>query len=153
MLRGEVTQLSAVDVSTPDLGDAESKMLSEKIGTHRIIVLGTDESGGVGQARAIAWALSLPTINRAPQKAEWIAAALAAFLALWQLRFHRFGVLIFGGGAAAGALGLALVFFQSTLIWCPPVLPLVMLACSTLFCLVWPRTRTIPGGAADPAVN
>ena len=82
----------------------------------------------------------------------WIATALAGLLTLWQLRYGRFGALVSGVCFLAALMALAMVVFQSSFVWCPPVLPLAMIACGTLFCFVWPCPRSDPDAARETPV-
>lgn len=138
-LKGDMTRVSALELLTPELGDAASKALAEKLGMNRLLILGTSPSPGETHARLAAWALALPKLNLAPESVPWLAGLIAALLAGWQLRFGRWGALVFGMCALAVYLGSAITVFQSTLTWWPPLLPCGMLAAGTAFCVIWPR--------------
>jgi hypothetical protein len=140
-LDGGLMRVSAVDLMAPALQDPASQAVETKLGSHKVILIGMASPAAEAQARAVAWALALPKLNRAPVHVEWIAAAVAALLGLWQLRFHRFGALIFGLLVVAALLGISLAVFQSTRIWWAPALPASLTAIATLFCFLWPRSR------------
>ncbi len=144
-LSGDIVRLSALELMTPSLQDASSQAVDQKLGAHKVIVLGVVPSGGEAQSRTVAWALALPKMRRVPAMVEWIAAAVAALLGLWQLRFHRFGALFFGVGVTAAMLAAALVEFQTGHWWCPAVLPGGLAIVATLFCFLWPhRAKAAP---------
>lgn len=138
-LKGDVTRVNALDLLTPDLGDAASKTLAETLGKNKLVIVGTSPSPGETHARIAAWALALPRLNRAPEYVCWMATLVAAVLAVRQLRFGRWGAAVFGMFAFTLLLGVALVVFQSSLIWWPPLLPGVVLLAGTVFCVVWQR--------------
>jgi len=138
-LKADVTRINALDLLTPDLGDAASKALSETLGRNKLIVLGISPSPGETHADVAAWALALPRLNRAPDYVCWMATLAAAALAVWQLRFGRWGAAIFGMLAATLLLGAALVVFESSFTWSPPLLPGIVLLAGTVFCFVWRR--------------
>lgn len=138
-LKTGVTRVNALDLLTPDLGDATSRTLSETLGKGKLIILGISPSPGEAHADVAAWALALPRLNRAPDSVCWMATLVAAALAVWQLRFGRWGAAIFGMLAATLLLGAALVVFESSFTWAPPLLPGIALLAGTVFCVVWPR--------------
>lgn len=138
-LAADFTRVSALDLQTPDLGDAASKAIAEKLGRNKLIVLGISPSPGETHVALAAWALALPQLNPAPDYVTWLAALVAAGLVLWQMRFGSWGAAIFGMCAIATLLGIAVVTFQSTLFWWPPLLPGMLLLAGTVFCVTWPR--------------
>jgi hypothetical protein len=140
-LDGGVLRVNALDLMTPSLEDEAAKVTNQKLGTHKVVIIGTVPSAGETQARVVAWALALPKLHHAPIMAEWIAAALAVLLAIWQLRFGRFGALVFGAGVVAVMLALALAEFQMARRWCGPALPGALNLLATVFCFLWPHAR------------
>jgi len=138
-LAGDVTRVSALDLLTPELGDAASLALAEKLGKNKLIILGTSPSPGETHARLAAWALALPRLTPAPEYIGWIATLIAALAAGWQLRFGRWGAAVFGMCALAALLGTVLMVFQSSLTWWLPLLPGALLLAGTVFCVTWPR--------------
>ncbi len=138
-LKGDVARVSALDLLTPELGDAASEALAGKLGKNRLVILGTSPSPAETHARVAAWALALPRLRLAPDYVCWLATVIAGLVVFWQLRFGRWGAAIFGMGAIAVLLGTALAVFQSSLIWWSPLLPGIVLLAGTIFCMAWPR--------------
>jgi hypothetical protein len=138
-LKGDLTRVSALDLLTPELGDAASQALSDKLGKNKLVILGISPSPGETHARIAAWALALPRLKLAPDYVPWVATLIAVLLAAWQLRFGRWGAMVFGLCALAALLGTALLVFQSSLTWWPTLLPGAVLLAGTLFCVTWPR--------------
>ncbi|MCE9519060.1 MAG: hypothetical protein K8R87_05790 [Verrucomicrobia bacterium] len=142
-LKGDVIRVSALDLLSPELGDSASQALSDKLGKNKLIILGMSPSPGESHARLAAWALSLPLLKQAPDFVIWIVTLITALLAGWQLRYGRWGAVIFFLSAIAALLGFALVVFESSLHWCPPLLPGAVLLAGTIFCVIWPRKREV----------
>jgi CHASE2 domain-containing sensor protein len=140
-LSGDVTRVNALDLMTPSLPDAAAQAAEARLGKHKVVIIGVVPSGGEEQARAVAWALALPKLHRAPDMVEWIAVGMAALLGLWQLRFRRFGAVVFGVGVTAVMLAIALTEFQTAHWWCPAALPGGITALATVFCFLWPRSH------------
>ncbi|HEY2573558.1 MAG TPA: CHASE2 domain-containing protein [Verrucomicrobiaceae bacterium] len=138
-LTGDFLRVNALELQTPDLGDAAAKVLAEKLGKNKLIVVGVSPSPGETHVRLAAWALALPQLKPAPDYVIWLAAFIAALCALWQLRFSRWGALVFGVCAVALLLGSTLVIFQTWLVWWPPMLPVLLLLAGSVFCVAWPR--------------
>lgn len=138
-LKNDVTRVNALDLLTPELDDAASKTLSDQLGKNKLIILGTSPSPGEPHARLAAWALSLPRLKRAPEPVCWLVTLIAVLLTFRQLRHGRLGAVVFGIGVSAALLGAALVIFESSLRWCPPLMPVMVLLIGTLFCVIWPR--------------
>ena len=151
-LEGDVVRVNALDLMTPSLEDEAAVAAKGRLGKHKVVIVGTVPSPGEGEARVVAWALALPKLHRAPVMAEWIAAALAALLAFWQLRFGRFGALFFGIGVVAVMLALALAEFQMARRWCGPALPGALTLLATLFCFLWPHSKKAAGIHASDEV-
>ncbi len=137
-LRGEVTRVNALDLLTPELDDETSKVLADKLGKNKLVILGTAPSPGESHARLAAWVLALPLLKQAPDYVCWLVTLISVLLAAWQLRYGRWRAVIFGMCAFAALLGTAVVVFESSLRWCPPLLPVAVLLTSTLFCVIWP---------------
>jgi hypothetical protein len=140
-LDGGIMRVSALDLMAPALQDPASQAVETKLGSHKVILIGMASPAAEAQARTVAWALALPKLHRAPVHVAWIAAAVALLLGLWQLRFHRFGALLFGIIVMAVLLALSLGVFQSTHIWWPPALPASLTVIATVFCFLWPQGR------------
>jgi len=140
-LEGDVVRVNALDLMTPSLQDEVAVTANAKLGKHKVVIVGSVPSVGETQTRVVAWALALPKLHRAPITAEWIAAALAALLAIWQLRFGRFSAAFFGVGVMAAMLALALAEFQMMRRWCGPALPGALTLLATVFCFLWPHPK------------
>ncbi len=138
-LKGDVTRVNALDLLTPELGNEASKVLADKLGKNKLIILGTSPSPGESHVKLAAWALTLPLLKQASDFVIWMVTLTAVLLAVRQLRYGRWSAVIFFMSAIAVLLGAALVFFESSLRWCPPLLPGAVLLASTLFCVIWPR--------------
>lgn len=140
-LKAGVIRVNALDLLTPDLGDAASRGLADLLGKNKLIVLGISPSPAETHAEVAAWALALPRLLRAPDYACWMATLAATMLVFLQIRFRRLGAALVGLFAFMLLLAAALLVFQSSFIWCPPLLPGVVLAVGTIFCVVWePRS-------------
>ncbi len=136
-------QVNALDLLTPDLGDASSQALKETLGQGKAVVLTVRDaegrSPGALHALAITRALSMPTLHREGLAVEWGVAGLTVLLSLWQLRFGRFGAMLFGAVVIAGIMAADLLAFQSALRWWSPLAALTVILTSTVFCFLWPH--------------
>jgi hypothetical protein len=132
---------------TPDLGDVQAKAVVETLGKGKVVVLG-NRPDSMLQARAIATALAMPKVQRAPASSAWGIAAVAWLFCYWQLRHRRFKALIFGAIAMIAGLGACLLAFQSSLLWCSPLAGMLVLLTGTAFCFLWPAKRVPPAVAA-----
>jgi hypothetical protein len=152
-LDGGLMRVSALDLMAPALQDPASQAVETKLGGHKVILIGVASLAAEAQARVVAWALALPKQLRAAPHVEWIAAVVAMLLGLWQLRFSRFGALVFGLLVMVALLGISLGMFQSTRMWWAPALPASLTAISTVFCFLWPRGKkhAAPHAAAPHA--
>ena len=128
---------------TPDLGDEPAKAVQATLGKGKVVVLGNGP-GSMLHARAIATALAMPEIQRAPASVAWGLAGAAALFCFWQLRYRRFRAVILGAIAATIGFGVCLLTFQSALMWCSPLPALLVIATGTIFCFLWPRRRAEP---------
>jgi hypothetical protein len=145
----EVPMVNALELMTPDLGDEPAKAVQATLGKGKVVVLGNGPRAML-HARAIATALSMPEIQRAPASVTWGLAGLACLFCFWQLRYGRFKAVILGLIAAIAALGANLIAFQTALKWCSPVPALVAVAAGTLFCFLWPARRRLPSAPPPP---
>jgi hypothetical protein len=147
--RPHVPTVNALELMTPDLGDAQAKTAVEALGKGKVVVLG-NRPDSMLQARAIATALAMPKVERGPASTAWGLAAVACLFCYWQLRHRRMKALVLGVLAMIVGLGAGLLAFQSSLIWCSPLAALLVLVTGTLFCFLWPAKRVAP---APPDAN
>lgn len=149
-----VRKVSALDLTSPILDEAEAARTNEVLGKGRVLVVGIGQNAEA-QARAIAFALAMPQLKRAPEWGAWAFAAWMALCCLRQWRYRRMKVLLFGVVLAVIAMVICLVTFQSSLWWWSPGPAAVVVVVSTLFCFLWPAPRkgdAVAGGekAGDP---
>jgi hypothetical protein len=147
--RPHVPTVNALELMTPDLGDAQAKTAVEALGKGKVVVLG-NRPDSMLQARAIATALAMPKVERGPASTAWGLAAVACLFCYWQLRHRRMKALVLGVLAMIVGLGAGLLAFQSSLIWCSPLAALLVLVTGTIFCFLWPAKRVAP---APPDAN
>jgi hypothetical protein len=150
-----VPAVNALELMTPDLGDEPARAVQATLGKGKVVVLGNGP-GSMLHARAIATALAMPEIQRAPAGVAWGLAGAASLFCFWQLRYHRFKAVVLGAIAAVVGLGVCLLTFQSALRWCSPLPALLVIATGTIFCFLWPRRRTeppVPAPAVDAGVQ
>ena len=138
-----VPRLDALTLFTPSLEENAPDTASAVLGKKKVLVIG---SGPVAQdqAQAIAQALAVPHLHRAPPEGDWAFAGMMVLLSLWQCRHHgRFKVLLSGILLAAIGVIICMLTFQSSLWWWSPASATVVLATSTLFCFLWPHRRRV----------
>ncbi|HSI61849.1 MAG TPA: hypothetical protein VLE43_01985 [Candidatus Saccharimonadia bacterium] len=150
-----VPRLDVLTLFTPSLEDNAPDAAGAVLGKKKVLVIG---SGAVAQdhAQAIAQALAVPHLHRAPPQGDWAFAGMMALLSLWQFRHGRFKVLLSGILLIALGAIICMLTFQSSLWWWSPVPAAVVLATTTLFCFLWPRrSRVEPEhhGESAPAVG
>jgi len=143
-----VARVNALDLMTPEIDDETGREARSVLGTGKVILLSLSSASGatqgVQQAQAIAQALAMPSLRRADSSVDWLAAAGAALLAIWQLGRRRFGALMFGFAVFVGGMAASLLVFQSSLLWWSPLPALAVQVTSTLFCFLWPARRARP---------
>ncbi len=142
-----VPMASAADLTSPIPEEAEAVKAAETVGRGKVLVIGTGQNAAA-HARAIAFALAMPRLNRAPEWAGWAFAAWMALCCLRQWRYRRVKVLLFGVVLAVIAMVICIVTFQSSLWWWSPAPAAIVVAVSTLFCFFWPAPRPKP--ATEP---
>lgn len=152
-----VPSVNALELMTPDLGDDTSRAVQTMLGKGKVIVLGNGPRSSL-HARAIASALAMPRIVRAPASVDWSFAAVAGLFCFWQLRCRRVKALATGLVALIAGLAICLLVFQSSLVWWPPSAALLLLATGTVFCFLWPAKKkpvavaeVPPASAVPPA--
>ena len=144
-----IPSVNGLDLMTPDVIDPEGGA-GKILGKGKTIVIGIDNDGTVAtparvQAQAIAGALALPRVRVltfVEQIAAWIVAALLG-LSLLRLPKHK----AVGGALLRlfAALVASYLAFQGALVWCPPAIPVALIAAAGLF------VRLL--GKKDPALN
>lgn len=142
-LKSDPIRINAIDLLTPDLDNDSGRELANKLGKHKLIILGTKKDGAETHGRIAAWALALPILHRAPEWVDWTAAGAALTLAFVQLRFRRIGTLAYGVAVLALGLAAAIVSFQSSLTWCAPHLALAFTLTGSVFCFLWPARAPV----------
>jgi hypothetical protein len=143
----DLTTINALDLMTPDLGTESDQPLKNALASHKhkcvVFTLSSLPESKL-QAEALAMALAMPEVRQASRAVTWSLAVIACLLGCWQLRYHRFGALVFGAATSLAGLVSSLIVFSSALIWWPPILPATVLVVSTVFCFLWPAKRHTP---------
>lgn len=134
----KVPTVNALELMSPDLGDADSNLTRNTLGKKKIVVLSMSPRG-VTQARAIAQALAAPSLERKPVVWDWLAAGLACLIGVWQLQYRRIGAVAIGLLFVLTSLIASLLVFQSSLAWWSPFASMTVTGTCTLFCLLWSR--------------
>jgi hypothetical protein len=148
-----VPVVNALELMVPDVDDETSNAVRATLGKGKVVVLGNGADAML-HARAIATALAIPEVRRAPDAVMWGFAGAASLFCLWQLRFRRFGALVAGVAAFVVGLGVCVLVFQSSLLWWPPLAALLAIAIGTVFSFLWPakpRAPVAPAPVAAPA--
>jgi hypothetical protein len=146
-----VPVVNALELMVPDVDDETSNAVRASLGKGKVVVFGNG-SNAMLHARAIATALAMPEVRRAPDTVMWSFAGAACLFCLWQLRFRRFGALVAGVAAFVVGLGVCLLVFQSSLLWWPPLAAVLAIAIGTVFCFLWPAKRRGPVAPAPEPV-
>ena len=142
-----VPEVSALELMTPDLGDETSERMQATLGRHKAIVIGTGAAARQ-HARAMAVALAMPEIRRAPEAVDWGVAALAAVPAFWMLGLRRLKVVVAALAVTVVLAVAGLLVFQSSLWWWSPVPALAVVLGAALLCWIWPaRAPATPAAA------
>lgn len=157
---GQVPVINALDLMTGTLADTLSPDDKAALGTGRVIVVGLDHEDAARprpallHAQALAHLLTLPRLSRLEGWQQWAAWGLAALAAAWTA--------LGSGGRHPLRSGLACVFmallasftaFHAALIWCPPAMPVALIATGALVGLVTGRRalEKEPAGQPPPA--
>lgn len=148
----QVPTINALDLMSPDIGDADSNRIRNILGKNKIIVVSMSKRGDT-QARAIVQALSTPTLHRKRVLWDWGAAVAACLVAFWQLYFRRIGALVIGMLFSLSSLIFSLLVFQSSLAWWSPIASIVVICVSTLFCLIWTQKAELVAASAEQALT
>lgn len=142
-----LTTINALDLMTPDLGTERDQPLKDALASHKhkcVVFTLSSVPESTLQAKALALALAMPEVRQASPAVTWSLAVIACLLGCWQLRYHRFGAVLFGAATSLAGLVSSLIVFSSALIWWPPILPATVLIVSTVFCFLWPAKRHVP---------
>ncbi|MFZ4765697.1 MAG: CHASE2 domain-containing protein, partial [Roseimicrobium sp.] len=110
----DVPRVNALELMTPDLGDASAETMRAMLGKHKVVVFGIPP-GAAEHAKAIASALILPRVSRLPAALDWAYAALACGACAWLGRRGRAGAVLAALVVTATGLAVCLGVFQSTL--------------------------------------
>jgi hypothetical protein len=127
-----VTTISALDLLNAQLGDDDAE-LRTKLGKGKVLILGRGDELTAQRAAAIATALALPAIQSVPPTVQyglWVFVAALGMALLFQPKHKaitRTALLLFA------ALASSYFLFQSTKLWCPPMIPTALIAASGLF--------------------
>ncbi|MEZ0276588.1 MAG: CHASE2 domain-containing protein, partial [Roseimicrobium sp.] len=138
----EVPRLDALVFFDPLADEPALAATAQTLGKGKVLVIGTGRAA-LAQAQAIAQALAVPHLNRAPEWGDWLCAGVMALFSFWQFGRGRFKALLAGILLAALAAIICMLTFQSSLWWWSPVPAAVVLATTTLFCFLWPRRRRV----------
>ena len=151
-----VPTVNALQLMTGALADTMSETEREALGSGRIAVIGIETADGSSPARLHAQALqqilSLPRLRQFTATEQWLASGCAGLIALGiAARTRRQRALRTGLGWIFLTLVAGFLGFQTSLVWCPPTLPVFALACGSLVArLFGPKTgRTEPAGGNE----
>jgi hypothetical protein len=135
-----VPKLDVLELLNPLAEEPALAAIAQTLGKGKVLVVG---SGDVArsQAQAIAQALAVPLLHRAPPWGDWSFAGVMALFSLWQFGRGRIKALLAGILLAALAAIICMLTFQSSLWWWSPAPAAVVLATTTLFCFLWPRRK------------
>ncbi len=144
-----VPTVNALDLMTGTLADGVSAADKQALGRGKIIVIGPDhEIAGQApslarlHAQALSHLLSLPRIQVLTPVQQWIAWGIATIAAFWiVLRVRRGRALHVGIAFIFTALVVSFLGFQSSLLWCPPTLPVALIATGALVGLLVGRSQ------------
>lgn len=146
-----VPTVNALDLMTGTLADGVSAADKQALGKGKIIVIGPDhETAGQPpslaclHAQALSHILSLPRIQVLTQVQQWIAWSIAALAAFWiVLRVRRGRALQVGIAFIFAAFVISFLTFQSSLLWCPPTLPVALIATGALVGMLLGRSGKV----------
>lgn len=135
-----VPTLEVLDLQNPLADEATLAAMARTLGKGKVLVVGAGDVARL-HAQAIAQALAVPHLHRAPPWGDWAFAGAMALFSLWQFRRGRIKALLAGVLLAALAAIICMLTFQSSLWWWSPAPAAVVLATSTLFCFLWPQRK------------
>ncbi|QIF04944.1 CHASE2 domain-containing protein [Roseimicrobium sp. ORNL1] len=138
-----VPTLDALGLFDPLADEPTLAATAQTLGKGKVLVIGTG-AVAASQAQAIAQALAVPQLHRAPVWGDWAFAGAVALFSLWQFHRGRIKALLAGVLLAALAAIVCMLTFQSSLWWWSPASATVVLATTTLFCFLWPYRKVIP---------
>ncbi|MES2597094.1 MAG: hypothetical protein V4662_17240 [Verrucomicrobiota bacterium] len=156
--RTQVPVINALDLMTGTLADALSAGDKAALGQSKVIVIGLDHEANETprlaylHAQAIADTLRLPRLQKLTEIQQWIAWGIAALAAAWiVLRTRRTSALWRGIGFVFIALVTSFLAFHFKLLWCPPTMPVALIAVGALVGRIAGRGRPKEAPAATPA--
>jgi hypothetical protein len=144
-----VPTLDALGLFDPLADEPTLAATAQTLGRGKVLVIGTG-AVAASQAQAIAQALAVPQLHRAPVWGDWAFAGAVALFSLWQFRRGRIKALLAGVLLAALAAIVCMLTFQSSLWWWSPASATVVLATTTLFCFLWPHRKKVAQEQATP---
>ena len=137
-----IPEHNALEVMTAGMLEDQSGDLGSKLAMAKHLVLGIDSSGqslAREQARALAYALAVPTVTVLSRLGQWITWGLAALLGLSLLSLDKTRAV----KRALLYLLLALVgsflTFQMQLVWFPPAVPAALVLAAGVFTRLFGR--------------
>lgn len=156
--RTNVPVINALDLMTGTLADALSPADKAALKQSKVIVIGLDhEANEIPRlaylhAQAIADTLRLPHLQKLTEIQQWIAWGIAALAAAWiVLRTRRTSALWRGIGFIFIALVASFLAFHFKLLWCPPTMPVALIAVGALVGRIAGRGK--PKEAPTPAAT
>lgn len=124
--------LNALDLMTGSLVDPLTNEDRQALSQASVVMVGITRSQRdhtLREARAIATVLAMPLVHTLSPAFQWTIWIISAFLALWIVTSRRgksgwvlTAILIFAG------VTVSYLAFESTLTWCPPTIPVAILA-------------------------
>lgn len=152
--------VNALDLMTGTLADGVSAADKQALGKGKIIVIGPDHENASQppslarlHAQALTYLLSLPRLKVLTQVQQWIAWSIVALIAFWiVLRVRRGRALHAGIAFIFAAFVISFLTFQSSLLWCPPTLPVALIATGALVGMLLGRSgKVAPPQEVKPA--
>jgi hypothetical protein len=122
--------VNALDLMTGKLAETLDADTLEAAKQARVVIVGMSRAQGEelhGLAKALATVLALPKVNQVPLTAQYGIWAVATITALGLVRQGRRRTLLKTVGLVFIAFVLSYLVFESTMLWCPPTIPVALL--------------------------
>lgn len=156
--RTNVPVINALDLMTGTLADALSAEDKGTLSKAKVIVIGLDHEANETprlaylHAQGIADTLRLPRLQKLTEIQQWVAWGIAGLAAAWiVLRTRRTSALWRGIGFIFIALVGSYLAFHFKLLWCPPTMPVALIAIGALVGRIAGRGK--PKEAPAPAIT
>lgn len=151
-----VPTVNALQFMSGSLADALSDEDKASLKKTSVLVVGTTATNAQASfsrlyARALNHLLALPKIRVLTQMEQWVAWAIAAAAALWMvLKVRRTKAVKTGLALIFAAFIASYLLFQSNLLWCPPTLPVALIAVGMLLGKMIGRKAPLKAASPKP---